>query len=72
MAHCEYLNRCEFFRKYGHKSSLAWQGLFTTYCRGELVTYCERWKAYRQGQAVPDEEIMPCGEVVPHAFTLLL
>ena len=72
MAQCEFVNECRFFRKYGHKNSPAWQGLFTTYCHGELTSLCERWKQLRSGKACPGEDIMPCGEAVPRAFTTLL
>lgn len=72
MAKCEFLDRCGFYRKYGDKRSPAWQGLFTTYCRGELVNFCESWKAYRRSGSGLGEDIMPCGDPVPQPFTLLL
>lgn len=71
MGKCEFLERCGFFRKYGEKRSPAWQGLFTTYCCGGLVSFCERWKAYRR-DGIPGDDIMPCGDPVPQSFTLLL
>ncbi len=72
MVRCEFIDDCGFFRNYGSKRSPAWQGLFSTYCCGELVSYCERWKAYRRDQRNLDDNIMPCGEPVPEPFTLLL
>ena len=72
MAKCEFLERCGFYLKFGEKHSPAWQGLFKTYCRGDLVSFCERWKAYRQNGHISGDDIMPCGEPVPQPFTLLL
>jgi len=71
VARCEFLDRCGFYLKYGEKRSPAWQGLFTTYCCGDLVSFCERYKAYRREGRLGDD-IMPCGDPVPPAFTLLL
>ncbi len=72
MAKCEFLDRCGFYRKYSEKRSPAWRGLFTTYCCGDLVNFCERWKAYRRAGYIFGDDIMPSGDPVPQPFTLLV
>ncbi len=71
MTPCEFLIDCGFYRKFGHKTSRTWELIFSSYCRGELILHCRRWKAYRRREEVSGDDIMPCGGEVPEPFTHL-
>jgi len=69
---CEFSEHCGFYHKFNQKNSMAWRGLFDSYCRGGLVQHCERYKLYRAEDCSCNDDVMPNGKAVPSAFKMLL
>lgn len=71
MQTCEFFRNCGFYHKFSQKNSVAWRGLFDTYCHGRLCGHCERYKLYLEQSRTFSDEMMPNGQAVPPAFKLL-
>lgn len=62
-AHCELLDNCGFFKKYGEVQSVACAGMIKQYCKGPSMNECKRKEYRKQNGAPPSEDMMPSGKM---------
>ena len=60
---CELLSNCGFFNKYRSVNELACKWFIKEYCLGTKQNECQRKEYLRQNNEMPDDDLMPNGQI---------
>lgn len=68
---CEFLNDCEFYKKFNSRQSNVWQAIFKMYCVGHSKHLCEVYVKHNETGCFSAPDIMPTGRPVSFVYKQL-
>ncbi|PLX76580.1 MAG: hypothetical protein C0615_06390 [Desulfuromonas sp.] len=68
---CEFLEDCEFYKKFGERQSNIWKAIFSMYCNGHSKSLCEVYSQRVESGKFSAPDIMPTGRPVSFVYKQL-
>ena len=68
---CEFIDGCQFFKKFGSRQSNVWKAILNMYCTGHSKYLCEVYVKRQETGSFTAPNIMPSGQPVSMVFMQL-